>query len=156
MVAATLDAIRTALSQVEDPEVPVTLADLGVLRAVAMIDGRVRVTLVPTRLGCPGRGEMERRVRHAVKDAAPHLTVDVEWQMTAWDERDITECGRQVLGEAGYVAGVGAAPVCPYCSSERIERTAEFGGSLCKVPYACQSCGSTFDALRGTRLPVHP
>lgn len=156
MTVTTDRAVRTALAGVEDPEVPISLADLGVLRNVDVTADRVLVTLVPTRLGCPGRHEMERRVRRAVKGVAPQLHVDVEWKLSSWDDRDISTRGRVVLEAAGYVAGEAAASECPYCQSRHVERTAAFGGSLCKSPFACRSCGSTFDALRGTGLPVHP
>ncbi|MEW6470754.1 MAG: iron-sulfur cluster assembly protein [Actinomycetota bacterium] len=151
MTAATpLEAeIRAALADVEDPEVPITLADLGVLRAVEVEPGEVRVHLAPTRLGCPGRDEMERRVREAVRRAAPDVDVHVEWEMVAWRPDDITERGAGVLAEYGYALLTGAVSVrCPYCRSEEVRSDGNFGGSICKRPYTCRSCGSTFDALR--------
>jgi len=43
-----------AAAQVVDPEIPVlTIADLGVLRDVAVTDGRVEVSITPTYSGCP-------------------------------------------------------------------------------------------------------
>src|SRR5207244_12037461 len=43
-----------AAAQVVDPEIPVlTIADLGVLREVAVIDGHVEVAITPTYSGCP-------------------------------------------------------------------------------------------------------
>ena len=43
-----------AASQVVDPEIPVlTIADLGLLRDVAVSDGRVEVAITPTYSGCP-------------------------------------------------------------------------------------------------------
>ncbi len=44
-----------AAAQVVDPEIPVlTIADLGVLRDVAVSDGHVEVAITPTYSGCPG------------------------------------------------------------------------------------------------------
>ncbi len=41
-------------ASVVDPEIPVlTIADLGVLREVAVNEGRVEVTITPTYSGCP-------------------------------------------------------------------------------------------------------
>ena len=43
-----------AAAEVVDPEIPVlTIADLGVLRDVAVTDGRVEVAITPTYSGCP-------------------------------------------------------------------------------------------------------
>src|SRR5713226_5144872 len=43
-----------AAAAVVDPEIPVlTIADLGVLRDVAVNDGRVEVAITPTYSGCP-------------------------------------------------------------------------------------------------------
>ena len=43
-----------AAATVVDPEIPVlTIADLGVLRGVEVIDGRVEVAITPTYSGCP-------------------------------------------------------------------------------------------------------
>jgi hypothetical protein len=60
--------VREVLGKVVDPEIPVlTIADLGVLRDVRHVDGRVQVTITPTYSGCPAmeviRADMEVGVR---------------------------------------------------------------------------------------------
>jgi ring-1,2-phenylacetyl-CoA epoxidase subunit PaaD len=140
--------VRAALDAVEDPEVPVTLADLGVLRSVEVGAERVVVHLAPTRLGCPGRAEMTRRVEEAVRQAHPEADVLVEWDMVAWRPDGITPQGEKVLAEFGYALLAGGLH-CPYCRSEDVRAEGAFGGSVCKRPYTCRACGSTFDALRG-------
>jgi metal-sulfur cluster biosynthetic enzyme len=57
-----------ALAEIPDPEIPVvSLVDLGVVRAVAVEDGRARVDFTPTFLGCPAlevmRDAMAERLR---------------------------------------------------------------------------------------------
>ena len=43
-----------ALAEIPDPEIPViSLVELGVVRDVAVENGRVRVEFTPTFLGCP-------------------------------------------------------------------------------------------------------
>lgn len=143
-------AIEAALAQVEDPEVPVTLLDLGVLRGVTVdgARGRVVVLLRPTRLGCPGRDRMERDVAAAVRGVDPGLAVEVEWEPLPWREQDVTAAGRAALKDIGYAVLLGGPARCPYCASEDVKSEGEFGGALCKAPYTCRSCGSTFDAMR--------
>jgi ring-1,2-phenylacetyl-CoA epoxidase subunit PaaD len=140
--------VRAAVAAVEDPEVPITLADLGVLRSLDIDGDRVVVHLAPTRLGCPGRAEMTRRVEEAVKGARPDAAVVVEWDMVAWQPDDVTPQGAGVLAEWGYTLLAGGLR-CPYCGSSDTRADGEFGGSVCKKPFTCRACGSTFDALRG-------
>ncbi len=50
----TEQAVREALAEVKDPEIPtVSVIDLGMLHRVEVVGGRVRVELLPTFVGCP-------------------------------------------------------------------------------------------------------
>lgn len=141
-------SIDAALRVVEDPEVSVTLHDLGVLRGFSVDGDTVTVALRPTRLGCPGRDRMERDVIAAVQAVDPTVAVTVNWEFMPWSEADITPAGKAALSEIGYTVLLGAPARCPYCSSDDVRPAGEFGGALCKAPYTCRRCGSTFDALR--------
>lgn len=144
------DRIRAAVATVEDPEVPVTLQDLGVVREVRVAGSTVHVLLRPTRLACPARGEMARRVREAVGATAPGVEVEVDWEMAAWRGGDVSDRGTEVLLQIGYADPGAHTPACPYCGSDDVRSEGAFGGAVCKVPFSCRSCGSTFDALKGT------
>lgn len=148
------NAIRAELDLVEDPEVPITLHDLGVLRDVRVDGKNVEVTMVPTRLACPGRDEMARRVRAATHEIDPDASVNIYWDMESWEPTDITAHGCGVLREAGYSPALDNEIECPYCGSGEVEREGDFGGSLCKMPYTCGSCRSTFEAVRSALLPM--
>src|SRR5881409_1904334 len=69
--AAALERARAAAGGVLDPEVPVlTIADLGVLREVAIRDdGAVEVTITPTYSGCPAMDAIRSDVEHALREA---------------------------------------------------------------------------------------
>lgn len=142
------DRVVDAVRAVEDPEIPVALSDLGVVRSVDVDPEGVRVVLRPTRLGCPARDRMERDVTLAVRTVAPDVSVSVDWEMEVWSDADVSEAGRAALGEVGYAVLLGGPPRCPYCGSADTRREGAFGGALCKVPHTCRGCGSTFDALR--------
>jgi len=147
------ELVRVAVATVEDPEVPITLQDLGVVRDVRVTDGEARIVLRPTRLACPARGEMARRGHQAVGDVAPGLRVEVDWEMATWRGRDVSDRGTQVLLQIGYAdPGPGAASACPYCGSDDVRSEGAFGGAVCKVPFSCRSCGSTYDALKGSAV----
>lgn len=142
-----------ALQGVEDPEIPVTLVDLGVLQDVTICEGVVVVEMLPTRLGCPGIHEMERRVREAVASVDADLVTRIDWRMQTWTPEMVSQDGKSVLEEIGYILAGGTSVECPYCGSADASPAGSFGASLCKVPYACQSCGSQFDALRSALAP---
>ncbi len=70
-----------ALRPVTDPELHVSIVDLGMVRGVSSRRGRVTATVALTVAGCPMREEVIRRVRGAllevkgVKEVAVELTV---------------------------------------------------------------------------------
>ncbi|WP_181138437.1 iron-sulfur cluster assembly protein [Streptomyces sp. Ru73] len=155
------DRVRAAVYAVRDPEIDVTLADLGVLRSLTVRDDAVDLVLAPTRTACPGRAAMEGAVRAAVATVLPAAAVHVVWQPGAWRAEHVTERGLRTLRGCGYgVAGRGpacgeAATVqlrrCPYCGSGVVESLGRFGGSVCRTPFLCRSCGSAFDELGSAR-----
>jgi ring-1,2-phenylacetyl-CoA epoxidase subunit PaaD len=139
-----------ALSEVTDPEIDITLVDLGVLRHAEIADRTVRVWLAPTRTACPGLPEMRRRIEESVVEVMPDATVEVTRELGAWQPSDVSPHGRAVLRAAGYTvaeSGVHRAVHCPYCDSADVRSEGAFGGSVCKTPFSCRDCGSTFDQL---------
>ncbi|MEU8199147.1 iron-sulfur cluster assembly protein [Microbispora amethystogenes] len=140
------DRLADVVAGVRDPEIDVGLRDLGVLRSLSLTGGRIRVHLAPTRLSCPAVGEIERRVRSALADAAPEHGIEIVWERGAWQPAAVTAAGRDALRAAGYRVA-GAAPRCPYCGGDDVARAGRFGGAVCKVPYDCRGCGSTFDVI---------
>jgi ring-1,2-phenylacetyl-CoA epoxidase subunit PaaD len=141
-------AIRVSINLVEDPEVPITLNDLGVVRGIQFGDNEVTVTLRPTRLACPAREEMARRIRVAIADAAPVENIEIRWEMAAWQGADVSAAGTQVLLDIGYAHPHLARQSCPFCGADDVRAEGDYGGSVCKRPYTCRACGSTFDALK--------
>ncbi len=37
---------------------------------------------------------------------------------------------------------------CPFCSSERVERVAQWGGQIITAQWRCAACNSYFEAVR--------
>ncbi|MFF4911199.1 iron-sulfur cluster assembly protein [Streptomyces sp. NPDC001260] len=140
------DPLTGVVADVLDPEIDVTLGDLGVVRSVSRADGRIVVHLAPTRLSCPARGEIARRVRAALTAAAPGHAVEIVWERGTWQPGAVTAAGHDALRTAGYRVA-GATPRCPYCAGDDVVRAGRFGGAVCKVPYDCRGCGSPFDVI---------
>ncbi|MEY9492819.1 metal-sulfur cluster biosynthetic enzyme [Bradyrhizobium elkanii] len=63
----------SAAAQVVDPEIPVlTIADLGVLRDVAVHDGHVEVAITPTYSGCPAMNMIALEIELALEREGIH------------------------------------------------------------------------------------
>jgi ring-1,2-phenylacetyl-CoA epoxidase subunit PaaD len=162
----SLALARRVASSVADPEIPqLTLADLGILRDVALDDGRVTVSITPTYLGCPALHEIEADLRERLQAAGfPEVTVRVELA-PRWTSDDITEAGRRKLAAAGIApprspaqrAGAVALPLiaaphpgvpCPHCGSEQTNQLAPVGATACKALHRCRSCGEPFEYVK--------
>lgn len=82
-VAVTEDALIAAVSTVFDPEIPVSIFELGLIYAIEIDDGnRVKVEMTLTAPACPSAQELPEQVHEAIM-AVPGVTAcDVE---TVWD-----------------------------------------------------------------------
>jgi len=149
--AVTFQQIVLAVEAVEDPEIPITLKDLGVLRSVTYDDDCIFIVLRPTKVGCPGKTRMESEIRKACSIFDPSVTVEIKWENEPWNPNDVTLSGQECLAEYGITVREHERMICPYCSSNAVSMMGDFGGSICKVPYHCDSCGSTFERLRSVQ-----
>jgi metal-sulfur cluster biosynthetic enzyme len=96
-------AVWAALEQVEDPELPVTVTDLGLVRRLEIADGHVRVGLTYTSLACPCT-EMIREDVHAALEAVPGVAgVTVDEVLEPWSRADITPRGLEHLRAVAVV-----------------------------------------------------
>jgi len=81
---ATAEGIRAILGGVLDPELGAPITDLGMVGAVELVDGRARVEIVLTTLGCPLRAQIKREVIARVESLPGVDEVGVDWiEMTA-------------------------------------------------------------------------
>jgi metal-sulfur cluster biosynthetic enzyme len=91
------DDVRAALAEVQDPELPVSIVDLGLVRSVAVDGATVTVGITFTSLACPCTDvllqDVEARLRRL--DGVAH--VEVEEVFEAWSRDDLTEEGRLAL-----------------------------------------------------------
>lgn len=60
------EQITEALRDVSDPELGMSVVDLGLIYDVAIDDGRVRITMTLTTQGCPLHDSMAEWVRQVV------------------------------------------------------------------------------------------
>jgi ring-1,2-phenylacetyl-CoA epoxidase subunit PaaD len=157
----TAEQVWEALAEIPDPEIPViSLVDLGVVREVEVVGGRVRVRFTPTFLGCPAQEVMRDRMAEAVRalDAEPEIDVVLD---DSWSTDRITVEGRRKLAESGFAppaprAATGPTLVqlearafrCPYCGSADTKLENIFGPTPCRSIRYCQSCRQPFEQFK--------
>ena len=160
----TADAMRV-LGTVMDPEVPViSVVELGIVRDVAVVDGRVSVTITPTYSGCPAMREIESDIVRALADAGATDVAVVTVHSPPWTTDWIGADAREKLRAFG-IAPPGAAQAatsdalvtlarartavrCPYCGSHNTELRSEFGSTACKAIHMCRACSQPFDEFK--------
>ena len=49
----TTEAILEVLRTIDDPEMPISIVDLGLIEDVAIDDGNITISVLPTFVGCP-------------------------------------------------------------------------------------------------------
>ncbi|MEU5846465.1 Mrp/NBP35 family ATP-binding protein [Saccharopolyspora shandongensis] len=95
----TEDAVRKALSQVEDPEIRRPITDLGMVKSVSIgSDGDVAVEVYLTVQGCPMRDTITQRVTNAVSAVEGVASVRVELDVMSDEQR--TELRKMLRGSA--------------------------------------------------------
>lgn len=90
--------LREALRDVEDPEMPVNIVDLGMVYGVSLVDGVATVRLTFTAMGCPA-SEMileDIEARLLREPGVGEVRVDVVWD-PPWSARRLTPEGREAL-----------------------------------------------------------
>ncbi|MFC7134796.1 MULTISPECIES: metal-sulfur cluster assembly factor [Salinibaculum] len=103
----TEDDIWAALEDVEDPELPVSLVDLGLIRDVELDGGHAEVKMTLTYTGCPAREIMVKMAERRLELMDEVESANVELDYTEpWSPEDMTEKGREQLGEAGFACSL--------------------------------------------------
>ena len=105
MGGVTASAVLAALEEVDDPEIPVSVVDLGLIYDVGVEDGRVTIEMTLTSLGCPAedmlRDDIERRVSRL--DGVDDVETRVVWD-PPWTADRMSEEARETLKSFGISA----------------------------------------------------
>lgn len=146
----SVEAVRAALADVADPEIPaISIVDLGIVhRAEVGADGRIRVDILPTFVGCPAI----EAIRSAVTDRllAFDRPVDVRVSFEVpWTSDRISPAGRRRLKESGFAPPAEPEDVrCPYCESRNVAMDSAFGPTLCRSLFYCRACRQPFESFK--------
>jgi metal-sulfur cluster biosynthetic enzyme len=95
-------AVWDRLYGVEDPEMPVSIVDLGLVYGLELDDGEVTVDMTLTYTGCPARELILEEVMEAVESVEAVETAEVRlvWSPD-WSLDLVTEQGRDALEAFG-------------------------------------------------------
>jgi len=87
-----------ALSEIQDPEMPINLVDLGVIYGIDERDGVVDVDLTFTAMGCPASDFIIEDVRERLlrEEGVREVRVNVVWS-PPWTSARMTQAGRDAL-----------------------------------------------------------
>lgn len=96
-------AVLDALLAVEDPELPVGIVDLGLVRQLNIAQGDVEVGLTYTSLSCPCVEMIREDVVTAVGAVPGVAGVEVVDRLEPWSRDDVTELGRALLKTVAVV-----------------------------------------------------
>lgn len=161
--ALTEQAVLEALAEVKDPEIPaVSVVELGMVHRVEVGEGRIRVALLPTFVGCPALDLIRRAVAERLASLAPAVEVETTFA-EPWTSDRITPEGRRKLRSSGFappartggadqplLLSIGMRPhaTCPYCGSADTSMENPFGPTLCRAIFYCNACRQPFEQFK--------
>jgi metal-sulfur cluster biosynthetic enzyme len=92
------DEIWDALREVEDPELPISLVDMGLIIGVRREGTHVAIVLTYTMMGCPAMDMIESDIHARLRTISGIESIDIEvvWD-PVWTKARLTSEGRQAL-----------------------------------------------------------
>ena len=105
---AAADATRTpqelteALQDVLDPEYPVSVVDLGLIRGVSVEGRTARIKLTYTCMGCPAMEMIQDDIRARLlrEPDVDRVDIEVVWD-PVWTHRRLSQSARESMRELG-------------------------------------------------------
>ena len=142
-------AVRTALAEVPDPELPVlSVVDLGIVHRVEVDAAAIRVEILPTFVGCPALDVIRASIVERLGAFGLSVVVDTTFEVP-WTSDRISAAGKRALAAVGIAPPSEPADVrCPFCASERVVMDSAFGPTQCRSLFYCRACRQPFEALK--------
>jgi ring-1,2-phenylacetyl-CoA epoxidase subunit PaaD len=172
MSMPTRDAIFDVLRKIPDPEMPISIVDLGIVDRVEVSangsdDASVVVDILPTFVGCPALDMIRDEVREKVGAMSGVGEVDVNFiHDPPWTVDRITDAGRASLKEHGVTVPESGSKLavhdsprimtqvrtsavpCPFCGSSSTCLDSPFGPTRCRMIFYCESCRNSFEHMK--------
>tara|TARA_B110000263_G_C14919680_1_gene334203 strand:- start:54 stop:554 length:501 start_codon:yes stop_codon:yes gene_type:complete len=160
--AEIFDVLQTIL----DPEMPISITDLGLIEGVDISDSSVHIKLLPTFVGCFALPAIAEEIKQKLGEISGVDSVEVEFiYEPAWSTDRITDAGRASLAEHGIAVPEDGSPctshneienielttsaiTCPWCKSNKTTLKSPFGPTRCKAIYFCDECRQPFERMK--------
>lgn len=160
MSPLTEQVLWDALAEIDDPELPIAITDMGLVYGVTLDDATVRVELLPTFIGCPALQVIGDRVCRRLLAIPGVCAVETAFRFDPpWTIDRMSASGRARL--TGHGMNVPqthlAEPArCPVCGSANTVLENPFGPTLCRAIYYCQDCRNPFERFKppADELPI--
>lgn len=159
-MVSTPAVLWQALAEIEDPELPIAITDMGLVHRMIVNCGTVKVELVPTFTGCPALEVIRDRVRRRLLAEPGVAQVDVVFVFEpAWTIERMSEAGRAGLTAHGLsvpARSLAESVACPVCGSTNTALENPFGPTLCRAIYYCRDCRNPIERFKppGDALPA--
>ena len=143
-------AVRAALAEVPDPELPVvSIVDLGMVERVEVTATAIDVELLPTFVGCPALEIIRSAVTERLDAFGRPVRVDFGFRVP-WTSDRISDAGRERLRLAGFAppSDDPLATRCPHCGSADVALDNFFGPTQCRSLFYCRSCRQPFEGFK--------
>ncbi|HET6444940.1 MAG TPA: 1,2-phenylacetyl-CoA epoxidase subunit PaaD [candidate division Zixibacteria bacterium] len=151
--------ILEALEKVMDPEIPViSIVEMGLIRNVSVGQVHITVQMTPTFSGCPALQTIKADIERCVRDLGGEKVVVETVLDPPWSSDWITDQGREKLRKFGLApppkhggrieVTFFESAACPYCDSQRTVLKNDFGPTLCRSIYYCNSCQQPFEQFK--------
>ena len=99
----TEEEVRDALREVLDPEYPVSLVDLGLIRGIEVKGSTASIKLTYTCMGCPATDMIQDDIRDRLVQMEGIEEVEIEEVWDSWSRKNISEKGLIELKNVGVV-----------------------------------------------------
>ena len=95
----TEEQIKEALASVLDPEIGMSVVDLGFIYSIEINGGKVEIEMTLTTRGCPMHQMLSKQVEEVVKsvDGVSEAKVDLVWD-PPWTPRMMSDAAKKRLG----------------------------------------------------------
>ena len=102
MAVITKENILSALKEVNDPELPISLVDMGMIYGVEIDDGNVNVIMTFTASGCPAVDMIKEDITEKLEEihGVKSINIEVVWS-PPWTKERLTDDGIYALRTLG-------------------------------------------------------
>lgn len=98
----TREEVEKTLRQVTDPELPVSVIDLGLIQEISIRGGSIAIKLTPTSLGCGCVDWMREDIQRVVSELpdVSNVSVEVDWTRS-WGPDRMSPVAREKMESWG-------------------------------------------------------